>query len=235
MGYAGVATFQRSSGHSPGSRLGRQDDDWEPDWITYRFVALLRCDNDACADPAVVHGEGRIQPAEWRDPDEGWADTFYPNFVCPCPDLFTISTACPPQVAAQIRRAFVASWGDYAVCANQVRIALELLLTERGVARYSIKNGRRNLLTLHSRIGKFAASASARTKHLSDLMKAVKWLGNTGSHSLGDNSGTLARSDVFDAFDLFQYVLDELYTKKSAQLKSLARQINRRRDPARKR
>ena len=216
------------------SRESRQEDDWDPDWITYRFVVLLRCDNSSCAEPAVVHGEGHTEPEDRHDPDEGWSDMFYPRFVFPCPDLFAISKACPPQVATQIRRAFVASWGDYAACANQIRIALESLLTERGVPRYSVKNGRRNLLTLHARIDKFAASASAKTKHLSDLMKAVKWLGNSGSHSLSDSSGSLTRSDVFDGFDLFQYVLDELYAKSSIRLKKLAKEINRRKGPARK-
>ena len=65
-------------------------------------------------------------------------------------------------------------------------------------------------------------------------MKAVKWLGNSGSHNLSDSCGSLTRSDVFDGFDLFQYVLDELYAKSSIRLKKLAKEINRRKGPARK-
>jgi hypothetical protein len=212
--------------------LARQEDvDWEPDWTRYRFVALLRCDNGRCAEPAVAHGEGRVE----LDPEEGSEDAFYPRFIYPSPDLFTIAKGCPPALAVQIRRAFVLSWGDYDACANQTRIALERLLTEQRVPAYSIKNGHRRFLSLHSRIERFADSTSTKTKHLSDLMKAVKWLGNVGSHGLPDNAKRLNRSDIFDAFDLLQYVLDELYTKKSSNLSKLAREINRRKGPARRR
>ena len=195
------------------SRLAKGEDDWEPVWITYRFVALLKCDNSSCMEPSVVHGTGCVGP----DPEDGgyespFCDKFYPRFVSPSPDLFEIPTMCPQNVAAGIRKAFTLSWGDYDVCANQIRVALELLLTERNVPRYTMKNGRRTLLTLHSRIDKFDNLSSAKNKHLSDLMKAVKWLGNVGSHG-ADKTKALERGDVFDAFDLLQYVVDELYAR----------------------
>jgi hypothetical protein len=137
-------------------------------------------------------------------------DAFHPRFVCPSPDLFPIAPECSAQVAAQIRRAFASSWGDYDCCANQIRVALELLLTDRRIRGHQTKNGRRSLLTLHARIDKFASVTSTKTKHLSDSMKAVKWLGNVGSHGLVGEDKKLTHSDIFDAFDLLQYVLDEI-------------------------
>lgn len=216
------------------SRLARAENDWEPDWITYRFVALLKCDNDSCLEPSVVHGEGGVGP----DPDDQFenpfVDNFYPLFVSPSPDLFEIAKKCPQNVAAGIRKAFVLSWGEHEACVNQIRIALELLLTERGVPRYTTNSsGKRTLLTLHSRIDKFASST--KDKHLSELMKAVKWLGNAGSHGSYDEVKILQRSDAFDSFDLLQYVVDELYTKSSSRLAKLAKGINRRKGPMRRR
>jgi len=133
-----------------------------------------------------------------------------------------------------IRTAFVSSWGAYEAAANQIRVALELLLTERRIPRYTSKDGRRKVLTLHSRIDKFAATSSAKTRHLGELMKAVKRLGNVGSHCSADGRGKLRKADVYDALDLLQYVVDELYSKPSTKMARLAKQINRRKGPARR-
>jgi hypothetical protein len=213
------------------SRLARGENDWEPDWITYRFVALLKCDNGSCLEPSGVHGEGGVGPDPEDRFENPFVENFYPLSVSPSPDLFEIATKCPEKVAARIRKAFVLSWGEYEACVNQIRIALELMLTERGVPRYTTSKGKRSPLTLHSRIDKFASST--KDKHLSDLMKAVKWLGNAGSHGSYDEEKTIQRSDAFDSFDLLQCVMDELYVKSSSRLARLAKCINRRKGPMR--
>ena len=66
-------------------------------------------------------------------------------------------------------------------------------------------------------------------------MKAVKWLGNAGSHGSYDEVETLERADAFDSFDLLQHVVDELYAKSSSRLAKLAEGINRRKGPMRRR
>lgn len=182
-----------------------------------------------------MHGEGRVEPPDDDDRYDRFINTFYPRLVCPSPDLFKIAEKCPENVAAKIRKAFISSWGEHDACANQIRIALELLLTERGVPKYTTRKGQRKLLSLHARIDRFANSTSAKNRHLSDLMRAVKWLGNAGSHGFEDQAETLRQSDIFDAFDLLQYVVDELYAKSSSRLAKLAKEINRRKGPMRRR
>lgn len=197
---------------------------------------MLKCDNETCQEVSVVHGDGRIEPRDLDPAENPFIDTFYPRLVSPSPNLFEIAEKCPADVATKVRRAFTSSWGDYDACANQIRVSLELLLDKRRVPRYTrTKNGKRTQLMLHARIEKFAKMTSTRTKHLADLMRAVKWLGNTGSHAFEDQTLSLEKSDIFDAFDLFQYVVDELYFKTSLRLVKLARRINLRRGPARPR
>jgi hypothetical protein len=120
------------------------------------FVALLKCDNDTCLEPSVVHGEGGVGPDPEDRFESPFVDNFYPLCVSPSPDLFEIAKKCPENGAARIRKAFVLSWGEYEACVNQIRIALELLLAERGVPRYTTSSGKRTHLTLHSRIDQFA-------------------------------------------------------------------------------
>lgn len=216
------------------SRLARQDNDWDPDWISYRFVALIRCDNDDCLEPSVVHGEGGVR----LDPEDHsrntFCDCFYPRFVAPSPDLFEIAKKCPTNVSSTIRKAFVFSWGEYEACVNQIRKALELLLTARGVPRFTINSkGKRQILNLHSRIDKFASLT--KDKHLSELMNAVRWLGNAGSHGSSKEVKGLEQTDAFDSLDLLQYVVDELYGKGSLRLAKLAKKINLRKGPMRSR
>ena len=222
-------SFKHEESHA--SLLARDDAEWEPEWIQYRFVALLKCDKDTCGESAAVLGEGSPKLVVSDFGDE-WPNTFYPTLVSPSPELFAIVKECPANVAALIRKAFVSSWGDYNACANQIRIALELLLSARRVPKYvTDKKGSRKLLSLHARIDKFAKASSQKDKRLSDLMKAVKWLGNAGSHHFEDENKALKRSDIFKAFDLLQYILDELYSRNSSKLAKLANRINRRKGP----
>ena len=218
-----------------GSRLAHADEDWEPEWITYRFVALMTCDKPDCKDPVVVHGMGTVGPDDGGGWEQHFSDMFYPKLVFPSPDLFEIPSRCPKAVAERIRKAFVLSWGEYDACGNQIRIALELVLNEQHVPRFTVAKGKRSLLTLHSRIDKFAALGARKNKHLSDLMKAVKWLGNIGSHAFAESIENLTASDVFDALDLLQYIVDELYGSGMSRLTALARRINRQKGPRRKR
>jgi hypothetical protein len=196
----------------------------------------MACDNESCRECAVVNGTGREQRVIERCTiqEEPMETRFYPDFVAPSPDLFEIPERCPSLVRLIVQRAFTFSWRDYDICANLIRTALEAVLTERRVPKTGTdRRGRRVRLTLHSRIEKFAAANPARRIPLSKLMKAVKWLGNWGSHDGGEDR-ELKQSDVFDAFDLLEYVLVELYERRSERLWQLAQNINKNKGPARK-
>ncbi len=43
------------------SKLSRGHDAWEPDWIDYRFVALLKCNNKQCVDCVTLTGTGEVR------------------------------------------------------------------------------------------------------------------------------------------------------------------------------
>jgi hypothetical protein len=81
-------------------------------------------------------------------------------------------------------------------------------------------------ISLHERIGILKLRAAS----VVDALLAIKWVGNAGSHL-----GQLTRDDVFDAFDILETVLDDLFVRNRATTQKLIRDINKRKGPRTKR
>ncbi len=197
------------------------------DWIEYRFSALVICNNKQCQEPATVSGHGRleiVQTSSAGDFDE--VKFFYPLYVNPSPMLIPIPKDCPDAVTTELQQAFLASWSDFSSAANHVRSGVERLLDYLKEPKTKLSNaGKRECLSLHQRIGNLAT----RDKELSESLLAVKWLGNIGSHS-----DDLSRKDIFDAFDILEVILDDLFVRHRARVKKLVSVINKKKGPTKK-
>jgi Domain of unknown function (DUF4145) len=90
------------------------------------------------------------------------------------------------------------------------------------VAKGSTK--KRSKLTLHDRIVAFRAT----NLDAADLLLAVKWLGNAGSHA--DMAG-ISRHDVLDGMEITEHVLHLLFDKSGQAVTKLAKSINKRKGP----
>jgi hypothetical protein len=206
------------------SRKARDDQAWDADWIRYRFTAVLICNNKRCQEPASVSGRGAVEMVQTSDHDPAYVDFFYPEHVDPSPHIIRLPDHCPSKVKTRLERAFVAVWGDAAASANHVRSALEQLMDALKQPRSILSlKGKREPLKLHQRI----VNLARRDKEPSDSLLAVKWLGNVGSHT-----DELSRDDVFDAFDIVETVLDDLYVRNRDRVKRLVSVINKRKGPA---
>jgi hypothetical protein len=199
---------------------------FEASWVKQRFVALLKCDNGKCKEPVVVAGTGTVE--EW--PDEHltemlYEDVFVPTYVLPSPKLIDIPPNAPSAVVEELNQAFIASWSDFSSAGNRIRSATERLLDALRIPKTTVNaRGKKENLTLHSRIDK--TKTKFPMTHQSLL--AVKWLGNAGSHS-----SALSRDAVFDALDIFEAVLHELYSTHPSAIKKLVAQVNARKGPSR--
>jgi hypothetical protein len=81
-------------------------------------------------------------------------------------------------------------------------------------------------VTLHKRIENLQATRP-KLKELCDQMMAVKHLGNAGSHP-----GIQVRdTDVFDALDILERILQDTYSGHPGQLARAVKQINKRKGP----
>ena len=72
--------------------------------------------------------------------------------------------------------------------------------------------------TLHRRI----ELLPPKYTHIKELYLAIKWLGNSGSHS----DDKLSFDNIFDGYDMLSFILDELYNSQEKHAKKLAKIIN---------
>ncbi|TAJ76735.1 MAG: DUF4145 domain-containing protein [Gallionellaceae bacterium] len=135
--------------------------------------------------------------------------------------LFTIPAATPVAVSSLIESAFVLSWGDYESCLNRVRTCLELILDGLHIKRFTVKNGRRERLSLYARI----KLAQVKAPSTEPFLMAVRHLGNAGSHS-----GGLTREDAFDALDLLEAIVITRYGNQKI-VNRLAQKIEKNKGP----
>lgn len=194
------------------SKEWRSISDWEPDWERTRFSIMLRCNR--CADP--ILGVGNIAQIEEYNDEFGWvlAKALVPSYFEPAVPVIRIPKSCPEEVSKGILDASALFWSAPSSAGNRLRASIERLMDALGVAPAP---------NLHARIEAYTITNS----DLGGKLLAVKWLGNTGSHSDDLSSG-----DVLDAFELLEDVLEQLYDNKSGRLKTLANTINTRRGPA---
>jgi hypothetical protein len=138
--------------------------------------------------------------------------------------LFAIPADCPSSVASALKNSFKQFFANPASAAGQLRLALEQLLTELGVKRFSkTKKGKRVSISLHDRIDLLGKGYPSVHDHL----RAAKWLGNAGSHS----GGKVSKEDVLDAYELTEFSLNELYMPTARRMRTLARKVNERKGP----
>jgi len=185
--------------------------EWEPEWNVARFFMIMKCVK--CSDP--VFCVGNTQAIEEHDDEYGWvfSDALVPTYFEPYIPVILIPSKCPKSVSAEVEKASSLIWCSPSSSGNKIRAAVERLMDEQGVP---------NKDALHVRIQAFAST----NQDVADKLLAIKWIGNTGSHS-----DDLQMADVLDAFELFEYCLEEIYEGRSVRLKALAASINSHKGP----
>lgn len=199
------------------SRKAHTHEAWDLSWIRKEFIALLQCNLARCAEVISVSGELRV-----GEDDEGPPyDIFEPRFFSQGPPIFPIHTTYPDPIQILTKEAFFLFWIDTKSSANRIRATIEEILTDKSIqiAVSKLKLGTR--LPLHARIQLF----KKKNAEAGELLEAIKWIGNAGSHA---NDADLDREALLDAFDILEHVLELLYVRKTAHIKRLARKITER-------
>ncbi len=209
------------------SKLEHSEDYWEPEFIINRFCSKMICTNPTCGEVVLVIGRGDVE-SYYDDEGTEWSDIFVPSATFPAVPMFRISDDWPPSVSHELKLSFGSIWSDAGASANRLRTAVEHLLDHLAVKKTTLsKSGgksRRVRLPLHDRIIAFKQKNSVAA----DLLLAIKWLGNAGSHA---NSQAIARDDVLDGMEIMEHVMHLLFDKQGANVSKLAKSINRKRGP----
>jgi len=191
--------------------------------IEYTYTALLTCTNPKCKEIVASSGIGGVDivgqtfsPHGYTENEYG--DYFQPRYFYPPIHIFVIPKDTPKNVKEAIVSSFSLVFNNQPAAANQIRIALECLLTHLKVKRFNTKNGRRIRLNLHQRI----ELLPSKYQKIKEVCLAIKWLGNAGSHC----DDIMSFDDLFDGYDMLSFVLEELYDNKHEHVKKLAKRIN---------
>ncbi|WP_432200156.1 DUF4145 domain-containing protein [Erythrobacter sp. W53] len=210
------------------SRRAQSSEGWDPDWIQRRFSAQLVCTFEACEERVAIFGNSSVDEENFLDHRGNWdrdyISYFAPAGLHPAPSPIAIPAGVPEQISDRLTEAAALIWRSSDSAANQLRQAVERLLDHKRVRKtITSKQGRRKRLPLHDRIKEFEASDQANA----ELLLAIKWLGNTGSHSEG-----MHRKQVLDGFDIIELVLKNMFDRSEMEVLKKARGINKRKGPA---
>ena len=209
------------------SKSAHKHPEWEPEWMQYTYTLMLCCSNESCGETVTSSGIGSVEGEyEYIEdyPELVLQDTFRPKYFFPPLVLFNISKETPDDVKGELIQSFELFFCNPPSSANHIRMALEKLLNHFKIKRFETRSGTRRFLSLHKRI----EVGSTKFPTLKESFLALKWLGNAGSHSHKE----VSIDDVIDAYEIFEFVLNELYKKKSVS--KLIKKINKSKGPSRK-
>jgi len=209
------------------SRAMHDHEEWGPDYFGTVYGGILECSNSACKEAVSSSGYGWDEEEYFYDekgiPDSDYVRYYRPVTFYPPLKPFAFHKDTPENVSKEIEKSFSLIFSDPPSSANHIRVALEHLLTHLKIKRFTTNNGRRHFLSLHKRIDLLPA----KYEEIKDIFLAVKWLGNAGSHS--NHAVTL--DDVLDSYELTIELLDDIFSKKRKQAKTLAKKINKKKGP----
>lgn len=206
--------------------------EWEPYWIEGSFVAILECSYPACKESVITVGDQKVsdktvthsslsldEPPEIQPPEvlwDEWVTLYRPRYFQPALRLIDIPESCPSEITEVIKVAFELFWNNTDSCANHIRISLELLCDHFCVPRKI--NDR--FLSPHKRIESLCKLEESGLAPLKEMLIAVKWLGNFGSH------GTKTSwEDAVDGFELLEHILSEVFDRPSEKRAMIASRI----------
>lgn len=205
-------------------------DTWDPDQIVFTYSTCLRCTNPQCKEIIASAGTGGVdfEPVYDEATGEPNAQDFYnyflPKYFWPHLNIFNVPKNTPEPIREEINKSFELFFASPSSSSNHIRIALENLLDHLKVKRTELRNKKRVYISLHRRVLLLPQAYS----DLKDLLIAIKWLGNTGSHT-----PVITMDDVMDAYDILEMVINELFEKRASGIKKLAKRINKRKGPQR--
>lgn len=205
------------------TEISMSEDCFDYEWVSLRFCSVLKCNNKTCQETAVLSGRGFVvQDYDMVDGkyEFNYTEYFQPEYCYPPPAIFRIPKNTPEEITIEILQSFSIFFSQPNSAGNKIRTSIEMLLDQQRVkkTRISKKSRKREKLNLHDRILEYGK----KNAELSANILAIKWIGNTASHTR-----SLELDDVFDAFDLLHHVLTEIYDNRAIHIAKITKKRNK--------
>ncbi|HDQ4152932.1 DUF4145 domain-containing protein [Pseudomonas aeruginosa] len=202
------------------TRIHRGEDWWGPECEELIFRLTLKCPR--CDDLVFVHGDGyideEITTEGEHDWSKRWVSYYQPKNFFPPLKFIDCPAATPREVQASLNSASCLYYSHPAAACNCLRMAAEDILTSLGVAI--------------PEAGEFVSFGN-RIKQLPEksteynLLDAVRWLGNAGSHS----GSKITHKDAEHAFTVIDLLIEEVYSDRKKKIHELAAAIREHKGP----
>lgn len=150
-------------------------------------------------------------------------------------NIINLPSEIDNELKKLIEKSFQLFWIDNSSCANKIRISLEYLLRTKLKVKNKIKCKDKEkstqtnqvfynkTLTLGEKIGELKTNAKfLKYKHIADNLKAIKWIGNEGSH----NGSVITRLNLIEVYRILEVVLTEIYSTNKLEIAKLTKKIN---------
>jgi len=190
---------------------------------TARFQCFLVCEEPRCGE--VVSVSGAVDYEEYDDREEDVFhifETLRPMSMYPAPPIIAVSRKLSKEARGHLIASFGLIWPDPASCANRIRVFIEQLLVDFGVAPTRIDSkGKEVKRTLPERIEDLEATMPGHKSTFDALRK----VGNIGSHE-----GRLKFETALDAYEILEVALEDLVDGRRARLDALKQKLSG--DPA---
>lgn len=204
------------------SKKLRSDDDFYPEDMYGNFAAISTCQN--CKDKVYIVGGYGVEEMFLEDdegrPQSAFTDVYMIKYMIPAFQILKLPKHCPESVQPLIDEAAEVFFVSPDLCANRIRTSIDALLTDQKVPRFRTKSGKRRRLSVHERIELFKGTNT----EVAELLEAVKWIGNEGSHQ-----SILNFADLIDGLEIYGLALKMLYDKSTVAIRKKATLINKHR------
>ncbi len=222
----GVLRLKRETLHyreTAESRRSHYDEHLDITDVAFAFSALLECNR--CSGKISCCGVGGYELVDDIN-GEGKVHFdhqlyFVPKYFSTPMEIFRPSARCPNTVKEQLRNSFAVFFCDLGAAANHVRQCLEEILSDAGIQS---RNSRGKFVSLKTRIKSFGD----RDQENADRAHALRWIGNFGSHPQA-----LTKDDLFDAYEILEVLLEDIYVGHQRSVQQMVEQINKTRGPRR--
>lgn len=181
----------------------------------HAFALLLHCTNPDCGLTTIAVGRLKATPYEDDFHKRRYDVEAEPRFFQPPVDVVRIPDCVPDDIRAELRRSYAVFFCDPSAAANALRVAIECLMDKSNVP--SIVNGRKQ--SLHARLLELKKS----NHDVADLLGAVKWLGNDGSHY----SQSPTSQELLSGYSVFLHAATKLFNDPDSLAKSHAAEISK--------
>ncbi|WP_175526594.1 DUF4145 domain-containing protein [Geopseudomonas sagittaria] len=198
----------------------RGQDWWEPEHEEYVFRLALICQN--CNDLVFLHGDGFLEEEYEIDENDGWSRRWVtylrPKNFFPGLKFIACPLATPKEVQAHLESASALYYAHPAACCNSLRMAAEEILTSLGVPEPQPGA----FMSFGNRIKQLQ-----ETSNEYNLLDALRWLGNEGSHS----GSSITHKDAEHAFQVMCLLVEECYSDRKKKIHELAAAIRAHKGP----